>query len=138
MNRRTFIPDQIRQLEANLHVVSVSDCTIQYKGEFKIHAVRENLASKRLIQIFEESGFDLDMIGSKEALKRWRKTYRIYGEEGLLNERRGKSNLGGRPKKDDSVKRRLARAEARIKYLTAENELLRKLEALEREAKYRN
>lgn len=88
-----------------------------------------------------KAGFDLDMIGKQtpnEALKRWRKTYRIYGEEGLLNERRGKSNLGGRPKKDDSVERRLARAEARIKYLTAENELLKKLEALEREAKYRN
>ncbi len=141
MNRRTFNPDQIRQLEANLHVASVSDRTIQYKGEFKIHAVRENLAGKRPIQIFEESGFDLDIIGKQttnEALKRWRKTYRIYGEEGLLNERRGKSNLGGRPKKDDSVERRLAKAEARIKYLTAENELLKKLEALEREAKYRN
>lgn len=36
------------------------------------------------------------------------------------------------------VDRRLARAEARIKYLTAENELLKKLEALEREEKYRN
>lgn len=60
MNRRTFNPDQIRQIEANLHVASVSDCTIQYKREFKIHTVRENLACKRPIQI---SGFDLDMIG---------------------------------------------------------------------------
>jgi hypothetical protein len=81
------------------------------------------------------------MIGKQttnEALKRWRKTYRISGEEGFLNERRGKSNLGGRPKKDDSVERRLAKAEARITYLTAENELLKKFEALERKAKYRN
>lgn len=45
--------------------LSVSDRTIQYKGEFKIHAVRENLAGKRPIQIFEESGFDLDMIGKQ-------------------------------------------------------------------------
>lgn len=141
MNRRTFNPDQIRQLEANPHVASVSDRTIQYKGEFKIYAVHENLAGKRPIQIFEESGFDLVMIGKQttnEALKRWRKTYRIYGEEGLLNERRGKSNLGGPPKKDDSIERLLEKAEARIKYLTAENELLKKLEALEREAKHRS
>lgn len=41
-------------------------------------------------------------------------------------------------KKNDSVERRLAKAEARIKYLTAENELLKKLDALEREAKHRN
>jgi len=141
MNRLTFNSDQIRQLKANFHVASLSDHTIQYKGEFKIHAVRENLDSKRPIQIFEESGIDLDMIGKltpNGVLKRWRKTYRIYGEEGLLNERREKSNLRGRPKKGDSVKRRLAKAEAQIKYLTAENELLKKLEALEREAKYRN
>ncbi len=62
MNRRTFNPDQIRQLEANLHVASVSDRTIsdrtiQYKGEFKIHALRENLAGKRPIQIFEETAW---------------------------------------------------------------------------------
>ncbi|MGX1264090.1 transposase [Rossellomorea marisflavi] len=141
MNRRTFNPDQIRQLETNPHVTSVSDCTIQYNVEFKVHAVRENLAGKRPIEIFEESGFDLLVIGKQtanEALKRWRRTYRMYGEEGLLNDRRGKSNLGGRPKQDESVERRLAKAEARIKYLTAENELLKKLEALEREAKHRH
>ncbi|MGE6556177.1 hypothetical protein [Exiguobacterium artemiae] len=81
------------------------------------------------------------MLGKQKpnvVVKRWRKTYRIYEEKGLLSERRGKSNLGGRPKKEDSVERRLAKAEAQIKYLTAENELLKKLEALEREAKYRN
>ncbi|WP_410503268.1 hypothetical protein RIF24_16645 (plasmid) [Exiguobacterium acetylicum] len=78
MNRRSFNPDQIRQLEAKLHIASVSDCTIQYKRGFKIHAVRENLVVNRPIQTFEESGFDLDMIGEQtpnEALKRWRKTY---------------------------------------------------------------
>lgn len=63
MNRRTFNPDQFRQLEANPHIYSVSDCTIQYKGEFKIRAVRESLAGKRTIQIFEESEFNLDIIG---------------------------------------------------------------------------
>ena len=47
MNRYTFNPDQIRQLEANLHVASAPDRTIQYKGEFKIHAVREDLAGKQ-------------------------------------------------------------------------------------------
>lgn len=93
MNRRTFNSDQIRQLEANLYVdvASMSDYTIQYKGKIKIHAVHENLAGKRLIQIFEKSGIDLDITGKQtpnEALKRRRKIYRIYGEEGLLNERR--------------------------------------------------
>ncbi|WP_454266134.1 IS3 family transposase [Rossellomorea marisflavi] len=129
MNRRTFNPDQIIQLETNPHVTSVSDCTIQYNGEFKVHAVRENLAGKRPTEIFEESGFDLLVIGKQtanEALKRWRRTYRMYGEEGLQNDRRGKSNLGGRPKQDESVEQRLAKAEARIKYLTAENELPKK------------
>ena len=75
-------------------------------------------------------------VKAKSALERWRKTYQTHGTEGLLTERRGKSNAGGgRPKQDDSLEQRLAKAEARIKYLTAENELLKKLEELEGRAK---
>ena len=57
MNRRTFNPGKIRRLKDNHHVDSVLDRMIQYKGEFKIHAVRENLAGKRTMKIFEERGF---------------------------------------------------------------------------------
>ncbi|WP_370251113.1 MULTISPECIES: IS3 family transposase [unclassified Exiguobacterium] len=129
MSKIIFNEHQIRQLESNPNVASVSDRSIQYTGDFKIRAVLENQEGKGPSQIFEEAGFDLAVIGrvkAKSSLDRWRKTYRIYGTDGLLNDRRGKSNAGGRPKPDDSLERRLAKAEARVKYLTAENELFKK------------
>jgi len=72
MKRCIFNLNQIRQLEENLYVTLISNRKIQYKEEFEVHAVRENLAGKRPIPIFEESHFDVEMIDKKtknEALK---------------------------------------------------------------------
>ncbi|OGX77781.1 transposase [Exiguobacterium sp. SH31] len=141
MSKIIFNIHQIDQLESNPNVSSVSERSIQYTGEFKIKAVLENMDGKGPRQIFTEAGFDLTVIGNrkaKSALERWRRTYRKDGEDGLLNDKRGKALGGGRPKTDESMERRLAKAEARIKYLTAENELLKKLEKLEGQAKHTN
>ena len=110
------------------------------KPEFKIRAVQENLGGKWPSQIFIENGFDLDIIGAKKAkssLSRWRRTYNTYGETGPLEERRGKGSTGRPSTKDVSAEKKLEKAEARIKYLEAELELLKKLEELERQAKKR-
>ena len=141
MSKIIFNIHQINQLEANPNVASVSERSIQYTGPFKVKAVRENLDGKGPQQIFTEAGFDLAVIGkqkAKSALERWRRTYRKDGEDGLLDDKRGKATGGGRPKTAESMERRLAKAEARIKYLTAENELLKKLEKLEGQAKHTN
>ncbi|WP_370276283.1 IS3 family transposase, partial [Exiguobacterium sp. SH5S4] len=126
---------QIDQLESNPNVSSVSERSIQYTGEFKVKAVLENMDGKGPRQIFTEAGFDLTVIGNrkaKSALERWRRTYRKDGEDGLLNDKRGKALGGGRPKTDESMERRLAKAEARIKYLTAENGTLKKAREVRR------
>ncbi|MBT2658364.1 hypothetical protein J7E81_24580 [Bacillus sp. ISL-18] len=42
---------------------------------------------RALVQIFIEHGFDLQVIGSekpKQCLKRWRKTFNQFGEDGFL------------------------------------------------------
>lgn len=140
MSKIIFNEHQRRQLEMNPNVASVSDHAIQYTAEFKLHAVEENLAGKGPVQIFIEAGFDLDMIGKKKAqssLERWRATYKKYGEVGFLEERRGKGSTGRPTSKQLSAEKKLEKAEARIKYLEAELELLKKLEALERQAKKR-
>lgn len=87
MSKIIFNEQQRRILEKNPNVSSVSDRAIQYTGEFKIRAVKENLAGKGPVQIFIEADFDLDMIGKKKAqssLERWRATYNKYGEAGFL------------------------------------------------------
>jgi len=141
MSKITFTMTQINQLEENPNVASVSERSIQYTAEFKVKAVRENMEGKRPQQIFTEAGFDLTLIGKRKVhsvLIRWRQTFRNDREEGLRNDKRGKALGGGRSKTDESMERRLAKAEARIKYLTAENKLLKKLEQLEGQAKRTN
>ena len=138
MSKIIFNEHQRQLLEANPNVASVSDRAIQYTPEFKIKAVKENLAGKGPTQIFIENGFDSEILGSEKArssLKRWRRTFEQYGEEGFLEERRGKGSTGRPSTKDLSAEKKLEKAEARIRYLEAEIELLKKLEELERKAK---
>ena len=138
MSKIIFNEHQRRILEANPNVSSVSDRSIQYNPEFKLLAVKENQSGKGPSQIFIENGFDLEMIGMKkarESLSRWRRTYKLHGEEGFFEERRGKGSTGRPSTKGLSPEKKLEKAEARIKYLEAEVELLKKLEELERQAK---
>ncbi len=118
MSKIIYNEHQIRQLELNPNVESVSDQSIKYTDDFKVRAVLKNQERKGPSQIFEEAGFDLPVIWrvkAKSALECWHKTYQIYGTEGLMTERRGKSNVGGgRPKQYDSPRRHRSTGRSRI------------------------
>ncbi len=138
MSKIIFNEHQVRQIESNPNVTSVSDRTIQYTYDFKVRAVKENLAGKGPVQIFTENGFDLEVIGTKKiqsSVARWRKIFNTHGELGFQEERRGKASTGRPSTKDVSAEKQLEKAEARIKYLEAELELLKKLEELEGKVK---
>ena len=55
MSKIFFNEHQRRQLELNPNVTSISDRAIQYKSEFKILVVQENLMGKGPSQIFIEN-----------------------------------------------------------------------------------
>jgi len=136
MSKIIFNEIQIKLLESNPNVDHVSERSISYTPDFKIRAVTENFNGKGPVQIFIEHGFDLQVIGSekpKQCLKRWRKTFNQFGEDGFLTERRGKGSTGRPSTKQLSVEESLKKAEARIKYLEAELEFLKKLDELERQ-----
>jgi transposase-like protein len=136
MSKIIFNEIQIKLLESNPNVDHVSERSISYTPDFKIRAVKENLNGKGPVQIFIEHGFDLQVIGSekpKQCLKRWRKTFNQFGEDGFLTERRGKGSTGRPSSKQLTVEESLRKAEARIKYLEAELEFLKKLDELERQ-----
>lgn len=71
MSKIIFNDHQRRQIEENPNVASVSDRSIQYTADFKLKAVQENLAGKGPVQIFQEAGFDLEMIGIKKLKVHW-------------------------------------------------------------------
>lgn len=134
MSKIIFNEIEIKLLESNPNVDHVSERSISYTPDFKIRAVKENSNGKGPVQIFIEHGFDLQVIGSEkpnQCLKRWRKTFNQFGEDGFLTERRGKGSTGRPSSKQLTVEESLKKADARIKYLEAELEFLKKLDELE-------
>ncbi len=137
MAKNLYTEYQIKELEKNSNIIHASERSITYKAEFKLKAVQEYKLGKSPSQIFLENGFNLDIIDKKlpvRCLSRWKETFDKYGEEGFLTERRGKGSTGRPSSRSLSVEEQLKKAEARIKFLEAEVDFLKKLEELERQA----
>lgn len=138
---RNFSELEMRILASNPNVLRVTDKGITYQPEFKLHAVNSQAKGRTPTQIFLDAGFDINLIGKdkpKDCLRRWRQVYTALGENGLLQERRGSQSTGRQPTKELTVEDKLRRAEAKVKLLEAENEFLKKLEALERKVRNKN
>jgi arsenate reductase-like glutaredoxin family protein len=91
------------------------------------------MAGKLAKQIFEEHGFDINLIGMKRvhtSRARWLRAYNKDGVLGLIDKR--KNNSGMQRKKELSLQEKYERLEAKNNLLQAENELLKKLDAIER------
>ncbi|QHT47515.1 IS3 family transposase [Bacillus sp. SB49] len=129
MSKHLYSNTEMKQLEDNPNVVKVSERSITYHPLFKKAAIQEYQNGNFPSQIFEEHGFDLVVIGKdqpRRCLKRWRNTFEKYGELGLEGDRRGKGSKGRPSSKKMSAEEELEKAEARIKYLEAENGFFKK------------
>jgi putative transposase len=133
---RSFSPEDRARILQNKNVLRVGETEITYSPAFKAEAVRANVVGNKPPHlIFLDSGFDLDLIGRetpKSCLKRWRAVFRQRGEAGLMSDQRGQASTGRPAERQLTVEDKLRRAEARIRYLEKENELLKKLDAIER------
>ena len=107
-------------------MLKVSEKSITYTNEFKIHFIAEYNNGKNSRIIFEEAGFDIDIIGIRRvenAGTRWRKAYKENGVLGLNDTRR---NNTGRPRQRELTKDEIiARQNTEIEYLKAELELIK-------------
>ena len=133
MSKKLFTEKEIKVLSNNPYVKSVSSKGITYTDEFKRIFIVENQKGKLPRQIFEECGFDIDIIGIQRvesSSKRWRAVYRENGVCGLRDTRIGNS---GRPReKELTLQEKYGRLEAQNNLLKAENELLKKMRFAER------
>jgi hypothetical protein len=83
-------------------------------------------------EIFDQAGFASNMIGRRQrsdCLRRWKKIVKRKGSEGLL-ESRGQNGRAGRSRtrwKTEAEK--IEWLEAKVAYLSAENDFLAKLRA---------
>jgi len=133
MSKKLFIDEEIALLSQNKYVKKVSNKGITYTDEFKRKFIIENQNGKVPREIFEECGFNIDILGMKRVEssgKRWRSAFRRNGVSQLQDTR--KFNNGRPSEKELSLEEKYKKLEAKIKLLQAENELLKKLEMMER------
>ncbi len=133
MSKRLFTNEEVRLLSKNKYVRNVSNKGITYTDEFKRLFIVENEKGKFPRQIFENAGFDINVLGMqriKSCGNRWRASYKYGGVSRLQDTR--KNNTGRPTTKDLSIEEKYARLEAQNKLLKAENELLKKLDMIER------
>ena len=133
MSKKLFSDKEVKLLSKNENVVKVSDKSITYNLEFKRKFIEEYKAGKLPRLIFEEAGFDVEILGLKRiqtAGNRWRKAFKKDGESGLKDSR--KLNSGRPLERELTDSEKIKRLEAEIKYLKIENEFLKKLDEIER------
>ena len=138
MSKKTFSEQDIEILSKNKYVKNVSEKSITYTNEFKIHFLLQNIIIKNYQQIFlRRAGFDINIIGLKRikcASSRWRTAYKENGVLGMRSTQGEKNRWMSRQReltKDELI----AKQNAEIEYLKAEVELLKKLELHERQAR---
>lgn len=138
MSKKLFSKEEIEILSKNKYVKNVSEKGITYTDEFKRLFIAENEKGKFPRDIFAECGFDINVIGLKRIQSsgsRWRSAFRRNGVAQLQDTR--KYNTGRPSEKELSLEDKYEKLQAKVKLLQAENELLKKLEMLERGMKHR-
>lgn len=133
MSKKLFSDTEVAKLSKNKNISKVSNKIITYTFEFKKNFIDKYKIGKLPRIIFEEAGFDLDILGMKRietASKHWRKKFEDSGQIGLIDTRK---TCSGRPLQKELTKsEKIKRLEAQIEYLKIENEFLKKLDKIER------
>lgn len=131
MSKRLFTQQQIISLLENKNITSCSEKSITYGADFKLTAVKRYHDGLPPSVIFQESGFNLALIGRrtpKLCLKRWRRIFDKRGATGLQKDNRGRNSIGRPPGLSCmNEKEKLKYLEAQVAYLKAENAFLAKL-----------
>ena len=133
MSKVIFNDKQIKLLAKNPNVLKVSDKAITYSEEFKNKFIEENSKGILPRKIFEDNGFDIEIIGLKrieQSAARWKKKYADMGVLGLKDSR--KSNSGRPLLRELTAQEEIERLKAKISLLEIENEFLKKLDEIER------
>lgn len=118
----------------NSSVSNFGNKQISFTSEFKIKAVKAYKLGHSPSEIFQDAGLDPEVFPENycsKAISRWLKSQDTHGVNAFKQERRGLGSTG-RPKGPLKIKRPMSieQMEARLAYLEAENDFLKKLHAL--------
>lgn len=119
-----FNQDQIKKLEENPNVLQVLEDKIFYTPAFKLKAIQEYEQGKTARQIFTDAGFNLSELSTisdyaSRIVSKWRSA-----------RNKNKNNIHYPKKKIKEKQSTYQKMMARLEYLEAENEFLKKLQFL--------
>lgn len=120
----------------NPYVKTASSKAITYTEEFRAYFVSEYEAGKTPSEILRRCGFDVKALG-KQRIDGLSRRFRNMSkrEEGFKDTREGSS---GRPRtKDLTAYEQIARLQHQVKYLKQENEFIKKINFLNKEAQWK-
>ena len=117
MIRKTFTNEQIKKLSENKNI---SHCggKVRYTKAFKQFAIRQYNEGLSAVEIFQNAGIDLAVIGKyspNHLMSQWRKALRAEPDQA--------SKILNSPRSD------LERLKSQVAYLKAENHFLAQLQA---------
>lgn len=115
-----FTEEQIKALESNENIACVLNNQLRYTQKFKNKAIEEYAQGKTANQIFEEAGFNLQMLSKQSD----------YASKILSKWRQASNNIHYPKKKIKEKQTAYQKLLARNEYLEAENEFLKKLQTL--------
>ena len=118
-----FTQEQISILFKNPNVESINSNTIKFTSEFKELVLKKDSEGFTASQIFKEAGFDLKVLGKNiptTCIRNWR--YKVK-----QHNKNNNKYLAKEIKKNNALKSILEEN----RYLKAENEFLKKLQALQ-------
>ncbi|MFB9326484.1 HTH domain-containing protein, partial [Paenibacillus aurantiacus] len=121
MSKKHFNQMERERLALNPNVLRVSEKSITYADEFKRLFIDQYMLGRTPREIFEASGFDVEMLGMKrveQCADRWKKAYEKDGIVGLADSR--KEAVLRPSKRVLSQEEIIARQEAKIILLEAQ------------------
>ena len=135
MEQKKFTLNEQETLKENPYVERVSETTITYTKEFRERFALEYAAGKAPSIILRECGFDPAVLGKdrKDGLVKRTKNY--AQRPGGFSDARKEST--GRPRtKGLTDEEKIQRLEQQVRYLKQENEFLKKIRFLDRQAEW--
>lgn len=134
MSNILFDEEQQKQLRTNHWVKSVTEKSISFTEDFKVHFINEYNLGKLPKQIFKDAGFDINMLGDKR-IEQCTARYKRQNKriEGFHDTRA--NNLGRRVGKELSIEEENELLKKQNAKLQQELEFLKKMEFLARQAK---
>lgn len=128
MSTRLLSKEAVAELRKNPYVRSASQRCVSYTAAFKELAYEELCRGKTVRQIFEQSGFDVEVLGEKR-LSNFRATVEALAESERGFEDGRKTNRRQEAQSTEAqLARKVKQLEHQVAYLQQENDFLKKIQ----------